>query len=91
MSRYNGSLFCPKWACPSSEIDRSKKRKEELKQSIENRYGLYLSVSQIMELLPVGRSTVYNAIQAGHLHADHIGRRIIVSASDLVEYIHKSE
>ncbi|WP_442866655.1 helix-turn-helix domain-containing protein [Allofournierella sp. CML151] len=48
-------------------------------------------MAQVMEILPIGRSTLYEAVRTGQLCASHVGRRIVVSVDDLVEYIHKSD
>ena len=91
MKSYNGTLFRPVWTCLLPTTDTDKERKEQLQQKLETRYGFYLTISQVMEVLPIGRSSIYHAVSTGQLNSTHIGRRIIISVSDLVEYIYPAK
>lgn len=91
MKSYNGTLFRPDWAAVDSKKDTLTMKKQRMKQTIEKRYSPYLTMAQVMEILPIGRSTLYEAVRTGQLCASHVGRRIVVSVDDLVEYIHKSD
>ena len=47
----------------------------------------YLNVKQIMEMLGVGRSTVYALLKREDFPASRIGKRIVVSETDLREWM----
>lgn len=47
----------------------------------------YLNVKQIMEMLGVGRSTVYALLKREDFPASRIGKRIVVSETALREWM----
>jgi len=49
------------------------------------------SVENIMSLLNVGRTKVYNEMDSGRLRSVKVGKRRLVSARALDEYIEKLE
>jgi excisionase family DNA binding protein len=46
-----------------------------------------LTVEQVQERLPLHRSTIYELLESGKLRSVRIGRRRLISASALQEYI----
>ena len=58
--------------------------------------GDFLTVAQILKILPVGRSTLYNLVQSGELRCYRVGGtrrragRIVVAMADLLAYLEKS-
>ena len=89
MKKYTGTLFKPDWACSPNKTDIQTAQKLKLKQWICKEYGSLLNVKQIIEILPVGKSSVYAAIHAGELIAIHMGRRLVVNVDDFIDYIYK--
>lgn len=45
------------------------------------------SISQVLEMVPVGRTTLYHEISQGRLKAKKIGRRTLILAEDLERFI----
>ena len=58
--------------------------------------GDFLTVKQVLEVLPVGRSTIYSLVQSGRLRSCRVGAtgrrmgRILVARADLDIFIEKS-
>ena len=58
--------------------------------------GDFLTVAQILKILPVGRSTLYDLVQSGQLRSYRIGAtrrqtgRILVARADLEKFISQS-
>lgn len=48
---------------------------------------LLYSVPEVMERLSLSRSVIYELIRAGELHAVKVGRRRLISAKALDEYV----
>ena len=46
-----------------------------------------LSIQQVLDLTGISRPTFYNHVKAGRLVARKLGRRTIVMASDLEQYL----
>ena len=58
--------------------------------------GDFLTVAQILTILPIGRSTIYSLVQSGELRSYRVGAtrrrtgRILVARADLDAFISKS-
>ena len=58
--------------------------------------GDFLTVAQILQILPVGRSTLYDLVQSGQLPSYRVGAtrrrtgRILVARVDLERFIKQS-
>ncbi len=54
--------------------------------------GDFLTVAQILEILPIGRSTIYSLVRSGELRSYRVGgtRRILVARADLDAFIEQS-
>ncbi len=58
--------------------------------------GDFLTVAQILQILPVGRSTLYELVQSGQLPHYRVGAtgrsrgRILVARADVFAYLDKS-
>ena len=58
--------------------------------------GDYLTVKQILAVLPIGRSTIYSLVQSGELRSYRVGAtrrrtgRILVARVDLERFIKQS-
>lgn len=57
------------------------------KHTPPNVQKLAYSLSDLTDLLGLGRSTLYNEVKAGRLRLSKIGARSIVLAQDLAEYL----
>ena len=51
--------------------------------------GDFLTVKQILKILPIGRSTIYSLVGSGKLRSYRVGgtRRILVARADLDAFI----
>lgn len=45
------------------------------------------SIDEAAELLGIGRTAVYTELNAGRLRSTHVGRRRLISAAAIAEYI----
>ena len=58
--------------------------------------GDFLTVAQILQILPIGRSTLYDLVQSGRLRSYRVGGtrrrtgRILVARVDLERFIKQS-
>ncbi len=58
--------------------------------------GDFLTVAQILQILPIGRSTLYDLVQSGQLPSYRVGAtrrragRILVARVDLERFIKRS-
>ncbi len=54
--------------------------------------GDFLTVAQILKILPIGRSTIYSLVRSGELRSYRVGgtRRILVARADLDTFIKQS-
>ena len=54
--------------------------------------GDFLTVAQILKILPIGRSTIYGLVRSGELRSYRVGgtRRILVARADLDAFIKQS-
>lgn len=46
-----------------------------------------LNIAEVIEMLPLGRSTVYAAIRAGEIPSIRIGRRLLIPTAALCELV----
>ena len=61
---------------------------DEISEPVYKRSLQLLSVSEVGELLGMGRSWVYNQIKSGEIPSVQLGGSVKVKREDLEEYIH---
>ena len=58
--------------------------------STNNARDRYLSVTEYLELVPIGRATAYRYLKSGKIPSIKIGQRILIPRASVTEYLEPS-
>ena len=59
----------------------------ELNESVQSSHPLTLTVDEAAALLRIGRGSAYALVRSGRLHSIKIGRRILIPASAIEDFL----